>query len=320
MPDFTLYTFRSLLLALKERQYIFQPFSKYLTNPARRVIILRHDVDARRRNALDTARIEAKLGIQGTYYFRMVRHTYDPEVIREIASMGQEIGYHYEDVVVAARILKGRGTRDKGQVGTGDKGQGTSGRLEDGEKGRGGEEYLYERALALFIKNLETLRSIAPVSTICMHGSPLSKYDNRRLWEYYNYRDYNIIGEPYFDLDFSSILYLTDTGRRWDGEKVSIRDKIQVGTWDQGSGTSRDFGSRERGKKEEGERGGERFHSTFDIINAARVGRLPDRMMITVHPQRWTDRPIPWVIELVGQRVKNVVKRMLILKENSIRI
>ena len=34
--------------------------------------------------------------------------------------------------------------------------------------------------------------------------------------------------------------------------------------------------------------------------------------MINVHPQRWTDRPLLWVKELVGQNVKNVVKRYLL--------
>ena len=72
--------------------------------------------------------------------------------------------------------------------------------------------------------NLEKFREIYPVKTICMHGSPLSKYDNRLLWEKYDYRDFGIIGEPYFDIDFSEVLYLTDTGRRWDG--VSLRDKV----------------------------------------------------------------------------------------------
>jgi len=59
-----------------------------------------------------------------------------------------------------------------------------------------------------------------------MHGSPLSKWDNRDLWKRYNYRDFGIIGEPYFDVNFDKVLYLTDTGRRWDGEGVSVRDKV----------------------------------------------------------------------------------------------
>ena len=39
--------------------------------------------------------------------------------------------------------------------------------------------------------------------------------------------DYGIIAEPYFDLDFDEVFYLTDTGRRWDGDDVSVRDKVE---------------------------------------------------------------------------------------------
>ena len=56
-----------------------------------------------------------------------------------------------------------------------------------------------------------------------------------------------------------------------------------------------------------------RFHSTFDIINAAENNKLPDKIMITIHPQRWTDKPLPWLKELVWQNVKNVVKRVVVI-------
>jgi hypothetical protein len=36
--------------------------------------------------------------------------------------------------------------------------------------------------------------------------------------------------------------------------------------------------------------------------------------MITTHPQRWTDRPLPWVKELIWQGVKNVVKGILVVR------
>jgi hypothetical protein len=62
-----------------------------------------------------------------------------------------------------------------------------------------------------------------------MHGSPMSKYDNRLLWIKYDYRAYGIIGEPYFDVDFSGAAYYTDTGRMWKGDNVSIRDRVFFG-------------------------------------------------------------------------------------------
>ena len=43
------------------------------------------------------------------------------------------------------------------------------------------------------------------------------------------------------------------------------------------------------------EAGGLRFRKTGDIIEAAERGLLPDKVMLNVHPQRWDDRPLPWV-------------------------
>ena len=63
---------------------------------------------------------------------------------------------------------------------------------------------------------------------MCIHGSPLSKWDNRLLWEKYNYSDFGIVFEPYFDLDFNEVFYISDAGRSWNNEKVSIRDRVQT--------------------------------------------------------------------------------------------
>jgi len=64
------------------------------------------------------------------------------------------------------------------------------------EGGEGKEKFgdkLFQLAICDFERNLEKLRELYPVKTICMHGSPLSKWDNRDLWKRYNYRDYGII-------------------------------------------------------------------------------------------------------------------------------
>ena len=252
--DFTLSIYHKLLTTLQDKGFVFQPFLDFLERPAGRVVTLRHDVDKLPANALKMAILEHGLGIRGTYYFRCVKASWDEPVMRQLAEMGHEIGYHYEDLSLA----------------NGD----------------------HRQAIRHFEQQLSRLREIYPVKTICMHGSPLSNHDNRDLWKHYNYRDYGIIGEPYFDVDFSRVLYLTDTGRRWDGGAVSVRDKI--------------VGSREKvvGRK--------RYRSTKDIIKAANEGRLPEQIMITVHPQRWTDRFGPWLWELVWQNMKNVVKRVLV--------
>ncbi|MCX5718405.1 MAG: hypothetical protein NT055_00310, partial [Nitrospirae bacterium] len=202
------------------------------------------------------------------------------------------------------------------------------------------EKVLVEIGIESFANNLGKLRKIIPVKTICMHGSPMSRWDSRLLWKYYDYHDFGIVGEPYFDIDFDEVLYLTDTGRRWDGRLVSVRDKAQ-GTGFRAQGKdpfefwkvkpikneakyAKEEGSGHRaqgtGNWYEGNRVPHtafrkpfpRFHSTFDIIKAAEEGRLPDKIMITFHPQRWTDKPLQWVKELVWQNVKNVGKYFLV--------
>ncbi len=247
MYDFTLKIYQLLLKNLLNAGYNFQTFEEFLENPLKRVIILRHDVDALPQNSLATAQLEKDLGIRGSYYFRIVRQSNKPEFIREIATLGHEIGYHYEDLALSKGTL--------------------------------------EKAIAAFEKNLEYFRNFYPVKTICMHGSPLSRYDNRHIWKEYNYKDYGILGEPYIDIDFSEVFYLTDTGRRWDGEKVSVRDKVNTPV-------------------------NLTFKSTHDIL--VNIHKLPAKIMITIHPQRWTDKPMLWMKELVLQNAKNLVKKFLI--------
>ena len=62
--------------------------------------------------------------------------------------------------------------------------------------------------------------------------------------------------------------------------------------------------------REKGTEAGDlKLRKTWDIIEAAEKGLLPDKIMLNIHPQSWTDRPLPWIRELVGQNVKNVIKR-----------
>ncbi len=80
MPDFTLDTYKRLLETLLSKDYSFVPFVEYLKVPVPGCVILRHDVDDKKLNSLQTARLENELGIRGTYYFRMVPESFDEEV------------------------------------------------------------------------------------------------------------------------------------------------------------------------------------------------------------------------------------------------
>jgi len=319
MKDFTIIKYKQLLKALQSRGFFFMSFEQFIKSPKNKFIVLRHDVDKLPLNSLKTAQIEQDLGIKGTYYFRSVPESYDEKIIKQIADLGHEIGYHYENLSLAAQKIKNSQSvfplkinKVTVQV-----------KLKI-ENGKSLQEENYKAAIDDFRLNLKKLRNLYPVKTICMHGSPLSKYDNRLLWEKYDYKDFGIIGEPYFDIDFREVLYLTDTGRRWDGERVSVRDKVNIRDVEQNEiSKEKRFGREGVSVKDKinsklqvsGSKShvqGYRFRSTVDIIEAAKSGLLPDKIMITVHPQRWSDRFLPWTKELFFQNFKNVGKYLIV--------
>ncbi|MBL7924700.1 MAG: hypothetical protein JNL88_10925 [Bacteroidia bacterium] len=250
MPrDFTLHKYKSLLHAFIRHGYQIIAYEDlYKGHVPEKYVIMRHDVDALPEQSLEKAKIERELGVRSTYYFRIVPESNDPDTIRQIAALGHEIGYHYEDLSLA-----------------------------NGN---------FRKAIKLFEKNLEYFRTFYPIQTICMHGSPASIWDNRLIWRDHHYKNYHVIAEPYFDIDFNSTLYLTDTGRKWDGNRVSVRDKVK-------NPFQQNF----------------HFRSTNSIIRGLEQNQLPAKIMITTHPQRWHNAMGPWLKELILQNIKNKIKK-----------
>lgn len=219
---------------------------------------LMHDVDLRPELALQMALAEHEMGVKSTYYFRSMHFRAFAEVIARIAEMGHRIGYHYEDL-----------TTCKGDIAA---------------------------AYRLFEANLHTLRQLAPVTTACAHGSPRSPWNSQDIWNQYDIHALGIEYEPMLDTDFTRTLYLTDTGRRWDGAAVSVRDKVapQQKRW---------------------QREGLAFHSTDDIIHALSDLGHPIHhvdLLLNAHPQRWMPFGAAWVAEATAQWWKNQAKRLLV--------
>ena len=77
------------------------------------------------------------------------------------------------------------------------------------------EERHYELAYGDFCGNLERLRKLVLVKTICMHGSPLSKLSNLELWKRYEYKELGIIGESYLDVDFDEVFLLWGSDQKF---------------------------------------------------------------------------------------------------------
>ncbi|WP_321430944.1 hypothetical protein [uncultured Methanolobus sp.] len=255
MRDFTLVKYKGLIETIGLTKYVPLPVHDYLTSPQERCIILRHDVDRAVGRNLAMARLEAEYGVKSTYYFRHVKDVFIPKAIEEIADMGHEVGFHYE-------------VMDKAK---GDK----------------------EKALEIFRKELDDLRQYADVTTACMHGNPFASWSNRDLWKDYDFEDFGLIGEPYYSIDYSKVLYLTDTGRTWADRNIRVKDVL------------------ENPDNELSTKYGKIIRSTDDVINLVKREDLK-QICILAHPNRWCDGMMGWTKELVMQNLKNVGKACII--------
>ena len=82
--------------------------------------------------------------------------------ISEIHALGYEIGYQYETMETASKNFKFQDSLLNIQYSN-------------------SASSLIDADYSEFCKNLEQFRKIVPVETICVHGSPLSKFDNRDI-------------------------------------------------------------------------------------------------------------------------------------------
>lgn len=246
--DFTYKKFYELCRSV-ENNYPTVTIAEYLSsnNMPDRFIIMRHDIDRKPKNSLHMARIEKDLGIVATYYFRMNSNVFLPEIIRDIENMGHDIGYHYETL-----------GKSKGN---------------------------YEEAIEIFKYELSEFRKICKIKTICMHGGPLSKYDNRDLWKVYEFKDFDILGEAYLSIG-NDVNYFSDTGRSWNSKNnmrdfmLNKKENITVDTTD----------------------------DMIDLINCNKVNRL----YITSHPERWSSGKIEWCSNYAKDFAFNVGKKVLV--------
>lgn len=199
------------------------------------VIIMRHDIDRSPQRALDVARIENRYNITATYYFRKRKMTYVTHIIDEIASYGHEIGFHYETI-----------DKCKGDM---------------------------EQAKNLFQKELDEFQNRYHIKTVCAHGNPLTKNDNKDIWKNLKLKDFNLLGEAFLSLDFNKFAYFSDSGRTWqnnEAQKMPGKDYVKTA-----------FSCTQP-------------KNTDDLIKIISDGTLPNICVLS-HPERWCKGLIPFI-------------------------
>lgn len=72
-----------------------------LLRPDDRILLLRHDIDSDVPRARRMWEIERSLGMVGSWFFR--QSTWDVGFMRELASEGCEVGYHYEELATLVK-------------------------------------------------------------------------------------------------------------------------------------------------------------------------------------------------------------------------
>lgn len=251
--DFTTNKFRELCISIAENYptITLAEYFKSINNLPKQFIIMRHDVDGKAGPSLRTALIENEYDIRATYYFRTKKDIFVPGIIKQIKNMGHEIGYHYETLSTC-----------KGD---------------------------YAKAFTLFGEEVNQFRSLASLDTISMHGASLSKYDNRNLWDKYDFKKFGIIGEAYLSIG-KDLNYFTDTGRGWNS-KYNLRDYIP---------------------------GQVPLHfaeTTDELIELIKTKKL-NNLYITLHPDRWTSSGTGWVMFWFKDFMFNTTKRAIRLIRN----
>jgi hypothetical protein len=249
MRDFTYKSYKKLLARLKSKGYQFFRFMDYQkAMTSFPMAIMRHDVDRFPRKALLLAKLERSFGITSSYFFRVKRGSFQLKTMKAIQNMGHEIGYHYEELGDC------RGD--------------------------------FHKAWKKFEENLCKFAPIGGVSSIAMHGRPFSRWNNADLWKHFDYRKMGISVEAYTDIDWSRFLYLTDTGRKWNGMD-NRRDRV---TWEN------------------------QIHVS-DVKTTSELLRFLDdntyNLIISVHPERWSEGWVDWLFCWILDVGVNCCKRAL---------
>jgi hypothetical protein len=246
----------------------------FLNNrPIEKAIILRHDVDANPFDALELAKTERELGVRATYYFRAIPQIFIPEIIRQVAEMGHEVGYHYESLNEA-----------NGDI---------------------------EKAIQAFQRNLGRFREVRDVKTICPHGGPVAKgsspyscrgllsiakaviakkkifsqLDNSNMWTEHNLGDYKLEGDAKLSLDLPALTYISDTGRSW---KIRYKSSSDIPT---------------KSKMAE-------FESTAELIKSIKNKEF-GTLYVLVHPEHWQARFLGWLWWITLIRIRRFFKALL---------
>jgi hypothetical protein len=274
--DFTFNKYKEILEAISKSDYRVLGIRDFLLLEKKptKVLILRHDVDVNSFEQIKYAKLEKEYGISTTYYFRYTKEIFNIPVINEIHSLGHEIGYHYEV------LTKARGDLTK--------------------------------SIQLFKEELHHYQKEWNTVTVCPHGGAyvenvngysiknllslifmffkkkeiFSRWKNYDIWTNSSIHDFGLIGDAYQSIDFSNILYLSDTGRSWDNKYKRI-DRVTSSV-----------------------RNDSEIKKSDDVIRLIKSENV-DNIYLLIHFEQWKDNLRDWIYWYLAQLIRRSGKRIL---------
>jgi len=233
--DFSLDTYQDLIEEIKRSGFAIFTLKEYFrkNGGASQFVILRHDVDRRPHHALKMALLESSCKIKSTYYFRVSKGNFNRDIVGRIAGLGHEIGYHYEVVDKAHGDMRLAG-------------------------------HIFER-------DLRALRKVTEICTVCMHGNPLSHWDNGDFWKHFSLSQFDLLGEAYSSVRDRDIYYTTDTGRGWNRMEYNLKDAFPHASISLLPSVS----------------------TTWQVIDLIRTKRF-QKIYVQTHPNRWSWWWLQW--------------------------
>lgn len=271
---FTFGSYRRLLDLIEKHGYAVYGIEQILSArssgklPDGTFVAIRHDVDYFPKRALIMAKIEAERDIAVTYYIRRRFFDNTLDIVREIAALGHQIGYHYEEVDTHQKAPNLQIARD---------------------------------AVGFFIGSLLDIDKLGfPIKSVCAHGNPMTDVDNRQVVHLLRDESYldrlaftydkaevkekisdRLIGDASIDItgdDFD--LYIPDTGRF--NPRYNLKDRIDDCPI---TGLS----------------------NLGDMQKLLASGEYR-RIYMNMHPDRWSADPATWLFDFAFDTAKNFVK------------
>ncbi len=274
--DFTFTKYLKIVEAIADSEYKVLRIADYikLKSLPEKFIIIRHDVDLDPVCQLRFARLEREMGLQTSYYFRVTKKVFREDIIQKVYDFGHEVGFHYEvftkakgDISLALDIF-----RQEQAVFT--------------------EKWKSETVCphgGSFVDNTDgysLVNMIKLIPRLLSGNKVFSDHVNFDLWEGNNFADFGVIGDAYRSVDFSDLLYLSDTGRSWS-DRYKRLDRVN-------SEVNPRFNIR----------------SSDDIIRIINEGKTK-KIYLLVHFEQWKDNFVDWVGWYTAQIIRRTGKRLV---------